>query len=95
MKKEVNIIKRKTKISTSKLNKLLENIVKYYPPPSTKGKDIKINYITQIHHSPPRFAFFTNYPEYISDSYKRYLENKIRKEFDLKGTPIKITIRKK
>ena len=87
--------RRKTKISTSKLNVFLENIIRHYPPPSTKGKEIKINYITQIHHSPPRFAFFANYPDYISDTYKRYLENRIREEFDFEGIPIRISIRKK
>ena len=87
--------RRKNKITTSKLNKFLDKAIKYYPPPSTKGKEVKINYITQLHHSPPRFAFFTNHPDYISVTYKRYLENKIREEFDFQGVPIKISIRKK
>ena len=87
--------KRKDKISTSKLNIFLEKIVKHYPPPSTKGKDVKLNYMTQILTAPPRFCLFTNHPDLISESYRRYLDNQIRKEFDFFGVPIRISIRKK
>ena len=87
--------KRKNIIQTSLLNNFLRDTVNFYPPPSNKGKNIKINYLTQIHNSPPRFAFFSNYPELITESYRRFLENQLRDEFDLIGVPVKISIRKK
>ena len=87
--------KRKNIIQTSLLNNFLRDTVNFYPPPSNKGKNIKINYLTQIHNSPPRFAFFSNYPELITESYRRFLENQLRDELDLIGVPVKISIRKK
>ena len=82
-------------ISTSKLNTTLKNIVSHYPPPSTKGKEIKLNYITQVSTSPPLIAIFSNFPDLISQSYKRYLQNQIREVFDFDGVPIRISFRKK
>ena len=82
-------------VKTSKLNILLEKIVKYYPPPSSKGKEIKLNYITQVGTLPTAFTIFSNYPDLISVQYKRYIDNQIRKELDLEGLPIKINFKKK
>ncbi|MEC7063249.1 MAG: ribosome biogenesis GTPase Der, partial [Bacteroidota bacterium] len=64
-------------------------------PPSTKGKYIKIKYVTQLPTHSPTFAFFCNLPQYIKDPYKRYLENQIRKNFNLKGVPVRMVFRKK
>lgn len=83
------------KISTSKLNDFLLPIVEKTPPPSTKGKYIKIKYITQLPTNCPSFAFFCNLPQYIPESYKRFLENKLRANFDFSGVPIRLYFRKK
>ena len=71
------------------------SIIEKNPPPSTKGKRIKIKYITQLPTKRPSFAFFCNLPQYIKDPYKRYLENQIRKNFNLKGVPVRMVFRKK
>lgn len=86
---------RAKKIPTSKLNDILLPIIEAYPPPSTKGKYIKIKYITQINGVAPMFAFFCNLPQYIKDPYKRFLENKLREHFDFAGVPIQIFFRQK
>lgn len=83
------------KIATSELNDLLLPIIEATPPPSLKGKYIRIKYITQLPTHAPAFAFFCNLPQYIPDSYKRFLENKLRENFDFKGVPIRIFFRKK
>ena len=83
------------KIPTSKLNEVLQEIIEATPPPSTKGKYIKIKYIQQLQTHAPSFAFFCNLPQYIGDGYKRFLENRIRDHFDFEGVPIKIFFRKK
>ncbi len=83
------------KISTSKLNLALRKIYLNYKPPAIKGKEIKLNYITQVSQSPPLIAIFSNHPELIPKSYKRYLDNSLRKEFDFKGIPLRISFRKK
>lgn len=83
------------KISTSKLNDFLLPIVEKTPPPSTKGKYIKIKYITQLPTNCPSFAFFCNLPQYIPESYKRFLENKLRANFDFSGVPLRLYFRKK
>ncbi|MGV3706890.1 MAG: ribosome biogenesis GTPase Der [Arcticibacter sp.] len=83
------------KISTSKLNDVMLPIIENYPPPALKGKHIKIKYITQIQASSPMFAFFCNLPQYIKDPYKRFLENKLRENFDFTGVPIQIFFRQK
>ena len=87
--------KLKNKIKTSELNTLLNKIIKYYPPPAIKGKDIKLNYITQVSQDPVVFNIFVNYPSLIPIQYKRYLDNQLRTELDLKGLPIKISFKKK
>ncbi|MDC3406061.1 ribosome biogenesis GTPase Der [Bacteroidia bacterium] len=83
------------KITTSKLNDFFLPIIEKTPPPSTKGKYIKIKYVTQLPTNCPSFAFFCNLPQYIPDSYKRFLENKLRANFDFSGVPIRLYFRKK
>ena len=86
---------RSKKIKTKELNDVLLPIISKYPPPSNKGKYVKIKYITQLPTSHPQFAFFCNLPQYIKEPYKRFLENKIRENFDLNGAQIDIYMRKK
>ncbi len=83
------------RITTSKLNDLLLPIIEKTPPPSTKGKYVKIKYITQLPTKKVCFAFFCNLPQYVSESYKRFLENRLREHFDFKGVPLFIFFRKK
>lgn len=87
---------RQRRISTAKLNETMLPIIENYPPPAWKGKYIKIKYITQLPAvSIPSFAFFCNLPQWIKDPYKRFLENKIRENWNFSGTPINIFIREK
>jgi GTP-binding protein len=86
---------RSRKISTSKLNDVLLPFIENYPPPAIKGKYIKIKYITQIPTAVPSFAFFCNLPQYVKNPYKRFLENKLRDNFKLDGSPVRIFLRKK
>ncbi|MCQ2202370.1 MAG: ribosome biogenesis GTPase Der [Bacteroidales bacterium] len=86
---------RQRKISTSELNDALLPIIGEYPPPATKGKYIKIKYITQLPSATPTFAFFCNLPQYIKEPYKRFLENKMREMWDFTGVPINLVMRKK
>lgn len=87
---------RQRRISTAKLNETMLPIIENYPPPAWKGKYIKIKYITQLPAvSIPSFAFFCNLPQWIKDPYKRFLENKIRDNWNFSGTPINIFIREK
>ena len=86
---------RKQRISTSTLNKVMLPFIEHYPPPATKGKLVKIKYITQLQGGNPHFAFFCNLPQYIKDPYRRYLENKLRESFDLTGVPISLHFRSK
>ncbi|RIJ37284.1 ribosome biogenesis GTPase Der [Pontibacter oryzae] len=83
------------KIPTSKLNDALLPDIERYPPPAIKGKFVKIKYITQLPTHNPTFAFFCNLPQYVKESYTRYLENRMREHFDFKGVPIKLVFRKK
>jgi GTP-binding protein len=87
--------RRKQRIPTRKLNDLMLPIIEAYPPPAIKGKFVKIKFITQLPGSNPKFAFFCNLPQYVNESYKRFLENKLREEFDFQGVPIVIYMRKK
>ena len=73
----------------------MQAVIAAYPPPSIKGKFVKIKYITQLNTFYPSFAFFCNLPQYVKDPYKRYLENKLRENFDFTGSPIQIYMRKK
>ncbi|MEM9391160.1 MAG: ribosome biogenesis GTPase Der, partial [Bacteroidota bacterium] len=86
---------RTQKISTSKLNDIMLPEIERNPPPAIKGKYIKIKYITQLYSITPTFAFFCNLPQYIKAPYERFLENKMRKHFDLEGVPIRLFFRKK
>ena len=86
----------KKKISTSKLNEEMLPLIEAYPPPSLKGKYIKIKYCSQVPNTKvPTFVFYANLPQYIKEPYARFLENKIRDKWDLKGTPIKLFFRQK
>ena len=87
--------RRSMRIPTSQLNDILLPIIEDYPPPSLKGNYIKIKYITQLPSTSPAFAFFCNLPQYIKDPYKRYLENRMREEFDFTGVPIRLFFRQK
>lgn len=86
---------RRRKISTSQLNEVMLRIINETPPPSLKGKHIKIKYVTQLPSAYPAFAFFCNLPQYIKDPYKRFVENRLRENFPLTGSPVKIFFRKK
>lgn len=87
-----NKIKR---IPTSKLNDVMLPLIENYPPPATKGKYIKIKYVTQITGRSPMFAFFCNLPQYIKEPYKRFVENKLRENFDFEGVPVQVYFRRK
>lgn len=86
----------KTKISTAKFNEEMLPLIEAYPPPSTKGKYIKIKYCMQLHETRvPSFLFFANLPQYVKEPYKRFLENKIRAKWNFNGVPMNIFIRQK
>lgn len=88
--------RRKTRIATHKLNEVLLPIIENTPPPSNKGKYVKIKYITQLPKTQiPSFVFFCNLPQWVKEPYKRFLENRIRDNWNLSGTPINIFIREK
>lgn len=86
---------KKKRVSTSELNAKLLKDIESYPPPSVRGKNIKIKYITQLPTKTPAFAFFSNYPKDIKESYERYLLNKLRTHFDFTGVPIKAIMKQK
>ncbi|PAW92837.1 ribosome biogenesis GTPase Der [Mucilaginibacter sp. MD40] len=86
---------RARKIPTSKLNEVMLPIIEKYPPPSIKGKYVKIKYITQIAGATPMFAFFCNLPQYIKDPYYRFIENQLRENFEFNGAPIQVWFRQK
>ena len=86
---------RTQKISTRVLNDFILPVIDGYPPPSIKGKTISIKYATQLPTHAPTFAFYSNLPQYIPESYARFLENKMREHFDFSGVPIQIFFRKK
>ena len=86
---------RSRRIPTAKLNDMILPIVENKPPPSVKASYVKIKYATQLPTKTPVFAFFCNHPEYVQESYKRFLENQLREKFDFNGVPISIVLRKK
>lgn len=87
---------RTTRISTAKLNDEMLPLIESYPPPMTKGKYLKIKYVTQLPNTRvPSFVFFANLPQYIKEPYRRFLENHMREKWNLSGTPINIFIRQK
>lgn len=92
--KEIKSIRQK-RIKTSELNEIIIKELEKTPPPSVRGYDLRINYLTQIGTEPPLFALFSNHPNLIPDSYKRYIERAIRKNFDFKGTPISLVFKRK
>lgn len=83
------------KIPTSQLNEVMLREIEAYPPPATKGKHIKIKYLTQLPGRVPTFALFCNLPQYIKQPYERYLENKMRSHFSFTGVPLRLYFRKK
>jgi GTPase len=96
MEKAVEVYDNKTKkIPTSKLNDALLPEIAHYPPPAMKGKLIQIKYITQVNARFPSFAFFCNLPQYVQESYQRFLENKIRANFEFEGVPVRLIFKKK
>ena len=82
-------------VPTSRLNTVMQEVISAYPPPAIKGKYVKIKYITQLPTAFPAFAFFCNLPQYIKEPYKRFLENQLRKNFNLNGCPVQIYCRQK
>ena len=89
-------LNRKARVGTSKLNEVMLPLIEAYPPPSTKGKYIKIKYCTQLPNTQiPSFVFYANLPQYVKENYRRFLENKIRENWDMHGCPINVFIRQK
>ena len=87
---------RRAKVGTAKLNEVMLPLIEAYPPPSTKGKYIKIKYCTQLPNTQiPSFVFYANLPQYIKEPYRRFLENKIRENWSMHGCPINVFIRQK
>jgi GTP-binding protein len=86
---------RVRRIPTSQLNEAMLQEVENYPPPSIKGKYVRIKYVTQLPTPSPSFAFFCNLPQYVREDYKRFLENKLRQHFEFTGCPIQLFMRKK
>ena len=96
MEKAVSVCEsRSRKIATSALNDAMLPEIVHYPPPAMKGKLIQIKYITQVPAKTPSIVFFCNLPQYVVDSYKRFLENRLREKFDFEGTPLRLFFRKK
>jgi len=96
MEKAMEVYENKSKkITTSKLNEAMQAEIDRYPPPSHRSKHIKIKYMIQLPTPSPTFVFFCNHPKYIKESYVRYLENRIRDNFDFEGAPITIFFREK
>ena len=85
----------KKRISTSALNNFFGPILAKTPPPATRGKEVKIKYITQVKSNPPLFVFYCNHPTLIVDHYKRFVENKLREEFGFIGVPLTLSFRDK
>ena len=87
--------RRQQKIKTSEVNEVLLEAIEKYPPPSVKGKYVKIKYATQLPSPTPSFALFANLPQYIKEPYRRYIENQIREKFNFTGVPIQVYFRQK
>jgi GTP-binding protein len=86
---------RQKHISTHELNDKLLPLIKEISPPSLQGKEIKINFVTQVQNNPPIIAFFSNFPKLIKESYRRFLENKIREFWSFKGVPLMVVFKTK
>ena len=92
----VEVYNNRTKrIPTRHLNEVMLPIIENYPPPAIKGKYVKIKFCTQLPTPMPQFAFFANLPQYVKDPYRRFIENKLRENFDFKGVPIDVYFRQK
>ncbi len=92
----MQVYKNKTqKIPTHKLNEFFLPLIENYPPPAVKSKFVKIKYVTQLKIRTTAIVFFCNLPQYVNESYKRFLENKLREEFDFSGVPVVILLRQK
>lgn len=87
--------RREQRIATSKLNDIMLPIIEGNPPPASKGKYVKIKFVTQLPTRTPSFAFFANLPQYIREPYRRFIENKLREQFDFSGVPIQVYFRQK
>jgi GTP-binding protein len=83
------------RIPTNELNTLLAADIAAFPPRAASGKEIKIKYVTQVRNRPPIFSFFANEPTLIDDTYRRYLENRLRDHFTFAGVPIQVTFKQK
>ena len=88
-------LNRTSKIGTTKLNETMLPLIEAFPPPSIKGQFIKIKYCSQVPAQIPTFIFYANLPQYVKEPYKRFLENKIRENWPLTGTPINVFVRQK
>jgi GTP-binding protein len=96
LEKTMEVVENRTrKITTSDLNDTMLPIIDQNPPPSLKGKYVKIKYVQQLPTHAPAFAFFCNLPQYVPDSYKRFLENRMREIYNFEGVPIRIFFRRK
>ena len=87
--------RRNLNIQTSVLNKFVEKCIEKYHPPMIDGKRLRIYYLTQIKNNPPHFLFFVNYANIFTETYKKYLINNFRENFDLEGTPIILEVKQK
>ena len=89
-------LNRTARVGTNKLNEVMLPLIEAYPPPSVKGKYIKIKYCSQLPNTQiPSFVFYANLPQYVKEPYKRFLENKIRENWQMTGCPINVFIRQK
>ncbi|MGF7218544.1 GTP-binding protein [Spirosoma lacussanchae] len=96
MEKAMEVYENKSKrIATSKLNEAMQPEIEAYPPPALKGKHVKIKYMLQVPTPSPTFVFFCNLPQYVPESYQRFLENKLRAHFDFDGVPLTLFFRQK
>lgn len=96
MEKAMEVYQNKTKkISTSKLNEVMQAEIEKYPPPAHRGKYINIKYMIQLPTPSPTFVFFSSHPKHVKEPYLRYLENRLRENFDFSGVPITIFFREK
>lgn len=87
--------RRAAHIPTAKLNRFFEQVSERSPPPSVKGRWLRMKYISQVSTDPPLFAVFVNHPELVPESYRRFLERKLREQYPLEGVPIKVAFRRK
>jgi len=86
---------RSSRIGTARLNEVMLEIIRKNPPPSLRGKQVKIKYVAQLPSQTPAFAFFCNHPQYIKEPYRRFIENRMRDNFEFTGIPVRIFFRKK